>query len=151
MADDPLAALGITVQRLQDAIKAQAADIAQLQAQVNSAPAATTQVQAPWWLDLSDADRAARLDSLKTWVAEVLVIEYAGYFAPWLPGCWPAHREAVWELSVLWANWQTWEPPSLSLAAATQWHDRYLPGVVRRLRTSLESCKQATRGCRLTQ
>ena len=89
MADDPLAALGITVQRLQDAIKAQAADIAQLQAQVNSAPAATTQVQAPWWLDLSDADRAARLDSLKTWVAEVLVIEYAGYFAPGCPAAGP--------------------------------------------------------------
>ena len=53
MADDPLAALGITVRRLQDAIKAQTADIGQLQARVNISPTATDEVQARWWLDLS--------------------------------------------------------------------------------------------------
>ncbi|MFC5947467.1 hypothetical protein ACFQH9_04155 [Pseudonocardia lutea] len=74
---------------------------------------------------------------LGRWIAEV--------FVPWyeitrdeLPDCWPLHRPALVELSWLRsAHAQAYlrsAPPS----AAGEWHQRWRPGAVDRLRTVID-------------
>jgi hypothetical protein len=51
-----------------------------------------------------------------------------------IPGCWAEHPEIVEELTALWLAWQhAYEDPDAPLTAASDWHDRWLPGVLHRL------------------
>jgi hypothetical protein len=51
-----------------------------------------------------------------------------------VPECWAKHPEVVEELSALWLAWQgAYEERDAPLTAAADWHDRWLPGVLRRL------------------
>lgn len=89
--------------------------------------------------DAMDAEtRQARLAELTEWVRAVLM--------PWYPDCglrdcWRNHPQAVIELGNLWIEWKhvygQKRPP---IALALDWHDRWLPNVMRRL-------DHITRGC----
>lgn len=97
---------------------------------------------APRW-DVSAEKEASQLAELRAWVGGFLIVQYPGYR---LPACWPAHREALWELGNLHAEWQRVyaDPRGGHLAAALWFHERWFPGVLARLTRSIP-CDEA--GC----
>ncbi len=102
--------------------------------------------QAPFWVRLTEEEHAAQLAALRSWVDQFARVQYPGYFAK-LPDCWPAHREAVWELSDLMTEWLRiyGDPENRPLADALMFHDRWMPGVLNRLQQAVR-CDAS--GCR---
>lgn len=102
---------------------------------------------APRWDGLDPATETAQLEALRAWVDGVLRVQYPGY--P-LAGCWPNHREALWELGTLHAEWQRTfgGTDGTDLDRAEWWHERWLPGALTRLRKSV-SCNEYA-GCQVT-
>ena len=93
---------------------------------------------APYWTGLSPEDRAARLAELTQWADTVLRAEYGGY--P-LPACWANHPHASWELSTLAAEWhRTYTRTRPDLNRAREFHDRWLPGTMRRITDITRRC-----------
>jgi hypothetical protein len=86
----------------------------------------------PRWDNLDPDQEAAQLARLREWVDGVLRVQYPGYK---LPDCWPAHREALWELGGLHAEWQRVfdDPRGASLESMLWFHERWLPGTLGRL------------------
>jgi hypothetical protein len=103
---------------------------------------------APWWV-VSEAEGRAMLAELREWVETFLRPNYPGYTA-WLPRCWSAHGEAVWELSTLRAEWERvyGDEDNRDLAGALAWHDRFFPDALKRLADSIR-CDES--GCRVTR
>ena len=101
---------------------------------------------APWWI-VDDAAAREMFTALHAWVERFLRPQYPGYLRHLRP-CWPNHREAVWELSTLRAEWDRIyrDEDNRDLQGALTWHDRLLPGVIARLGASIE-CNEL--GCRL--
>jgi hypothetical protein len=105
---------------------------------------------APCWIGLSPQDHAARLTALRQWADTILRREYGGYQ---LPGCWANHPHAIWELSTLAAEWhRTYSRKQPSLDRALEFHDRWLPGTMRRVADITRRCNPecAARGHRGT-
>jgi hypothetical protein len=93
---------------------------------------------APYWISLSPQDHAAQLADLRQWADTVLRREYGGYQ---LAACWPNHPHAIWELSTLGAEWHhTYNSSRPSLDRALEFHDRWLPGTMRRLADITRRC-----------
>ena len=86
----------------------------------------------PRWDNLDQDQEAAQLAQLREWVDGVLRVQYPGYK---LPDCWPAHREALWELGALHAEWQRVfdDPRGVNLESMLWFHERWLPGTLGRL------------------
>jgi hypothetical protein len=93
---------------------------------------------APRWDDLDQEQEAAQLATLREWVSGFLRGQYPEYT---LPGCWEAHRTALWELGNLRAEWQRVyaDPRGVDLEAALWFHERWLPGAVSRLNRAINS------------
>jgi hypothetical protein len=108
---------------------------------------AADEPQAPYWLGLSEDERAAALAQLRAWVEQVGLAQYCDYFAK-IPPCWPSHPAAVIELSTVMTEWVRiyGDPENRPLADALMFHDRWLPGVLNRL---LQSVRCSTMGCYL--
>jgi hypothetical protein len=105
---------------------------------------------APCWIGLDPQDHAARLAELRQWADTVLRREYGGYQ---LRGCWPNHPQAIWELSTLAAEWhRAYSRKRPSLDRALEFHDRWLPGTMRRIADITRRCNPGciTRGHRGT-
>lgn len=97
----------------------------------------------PRWDNLSDEEREAQRDKVVGWVDSVLQPLYIECGPYQLADCWAQHPEIVVELSWLAALWRhiyERDRPG-PLTAAADWHDRWLPGVMRR-------ASEATRTCR---
>jgi hypothetical protein len=93
---------------------------------------------APYWIGLSPEDHAARLAELRQWADTVLRREYGGYQ---LPACWASHPHAIWELSTLAAEWnRTYNRKRPDLGRALEFHDRWLPGTMRRITDITRRC-----------
>ena len=93
---------------------------------------------APYWIGLDRAEYAAQLTELRQWADTVLRREYAGYQ---LPACWANHPHAIWELSTLAAEWhRTYSSNRPSLDRALEFHDRWLPGTMRRIADITRRC-----------
>jgi hypothetical protein len=93
---------------------------------------------APCWIGLDPHDHAAQLAELRQWADTVLRREYGGYQ---LPGCWASHPQAIWELSTLAAEWhRTYSRKRPSLDRALEFHDRWLPGTMRRVADITRRC-----------
>ena len=103
--------------------------------------------EAPYWLGLNQQQYAAQLAEVREWVDRVACVEWPGYFSR-LPPCWPAHREAVWELSNLMTEWLRiyGDPDGRPLQDAMWFFERWLPGVLTRLGQAI---KCDVSGCRL--
>lgn len=86
----------------------------------------------PRWDNLNQDQEAAQLTRLRGWVNGVLRRQYPGYK---LPDCWAAHREALWELGALHAEWQRVfdNPRGADLESMLWFHERWLPGTLSRL------------------
>ena len=123
------------------------AEIKHLRSQVTELAHAVTETRdgghqhgpaAPCWVGLSPQDHASQLAELRQWADTVLSREYGGYQ---LPACWPNHPHAIWELSTLAAEWhRTYSDSRPSLDRALEFHDRWLPGTMRRIADITRRC-----------
>ena len=117
--------------KLASQVEAQAATLAK-------ALAAGPRAQAPTWVGLSPEDHDTQFAELTEWVDGMLRPSYPDS-AP--AACWPNHWQAVWELSTLAAEWRRiYQRPAPDLAGALDFHDRWLPGVARRLAAIQADC-----------
>jgi len=96
----------------------------------------------PVWAAMKDAEHVDALRDLARWVTAILLQRYPDTRTV-LPPCWPAHPAAVEELDWLYWDWTGWalDPAGRSRDAA-DWHDRWLPGVMARVRPQLAPCAQ---------
>ena len=59
-----------------------------------------------------------------------------------LKPCWPNHPEARWELTWLYQLWTlTYLTTRPGPKDAADWHDRWTPGVIRRLNPIMAKCQ----------
>lgn len=83
------------------------------------------------WRDLGPHGQEELWQELSSWV-EWIRARYP--LARKIPSCWGEHPEVVEELTALWLAWQSaYTEADASLTAASDWHDRWLPGVLYRL------------------
>ncbi|WP_239154264.1 hypothetical protein [Amycolatopsis sp. FDAARGOS 1241] len=128
---EPLTAMPEKVSTLARTVRAIADQLAGAEGEVPS-----------WsWLDLpADLDRAqAMLTDLTVWLRRIFLRypDAAGV----LPECWMWHPDIVEELLWLAAAWHTaYRDEDATVARAADWHDRYRPGVVRRIKGSAGGC-----------
>ncbi len=93
---------------------------------------------APSWIGLDPAEYTAQLAGLRQWTDTILRPEYGGYQ---LRACWANHPHAIWELSTLAAEWhRTYSRKRPDLDRALEFHDRWLPGTMRRIADITRRC-----------
>jgi hypothetical protein len=99
----------------------------------------------PAWAAMNQTEYADALRDLAGWVTGVMFRRYPAT-AALLPPCWPAHPAVVEELDWLYWSWTGWalDPDARSRNAA-DWHDRWLPGALARIRPQLAACGQKGR------
>jgi len=91
----------------------------------------------PVWAAMNQTEYADALRDLARWVTGVVFRRYP-VTAVLLPPCWPAHPAAVEELDWLYWDWTGWAlHPDARSRDAADWHDRWLPGVLARIRPQL--------------
>jgi hypothetical protein len=93
------------------------------------------------WLDLpAEVDATyAVLGELLAWL-QVVYLRYPDAAAS-LPDCWLWHPEVVEELLWLMHAWlAAYRDDNAPVTAAADWHDRYRPGVIRRITSSAGRC-----------
>lgn len=97
----------------------------------------------PWfWLTMDDQAREYRYGELHDWVETVLRAEYPDYLTGQVLPCWPNHPEARWELGWLYQLWHAaYLAKRPALKDAADWHDRWSPGVIRRLARVMDRCE----------
>lgn len=98
------------------------------------------------WLTMSDQEREEKFAELRDWVETVLRAQYPDYLADHIRPCWPNHPEARWELAWLYHLWSSaylGERPAPRDSA--DWHDRWLPGVLRRMSQTMSGCDTVCR------
>jgi len=102
---------------------------------------------ATWfWLTMTDQERDTKFDELCDWVETVLRQQYPDYLTDQIKPCWPNHPEARWELTWLYQLWTLTYLTSRSAPRdAADWHDRWTPGVIRRLSTVMTGCRGTCR------
>jgi hypothetical protein len=119
-------------------------ELADVVAQLAEATATATPsnaVRAPSWLDLpTELDTTqAVLGELITWM-EVVYLRYPDATAG-LPDCWLWHPDVIEELLWLMHTWlAAYRDTHAPGSAAADWHDRYRPGVIRRITTLAGRC-----------
>ena len=99
------------------------------------------------WHELDPDQYAAHLADLAAWL-EAFLAAYPSAATSVRP-CWQDHKDAVTELALIWCEFTriyTAERPSLDEALV--FHDRWLPGVLKRVQQITAQC--AT-GCALTR
>jgi len=126
---------------LPDRLKELAALVAQL-AEATAATIPTGGLGMTSWLDLptDPPDIAlAVLTELTRWM-EVVYLRYADA-AQSLPECWLWHPDVVEELLWLMHAWcAAYQDENALVSLAADWHDRYRPGVVRRINAAAGRC-----------
>lgn len=125
---DPLADLPTRVAELGNLLDQLAGQVAEL----SSSPAADP---VPSWMAAPhDAEHVRQvLDELIDWVESVF-LRYTDAQTV-VPECWAWHPDVVEELLWLRHAWHAaYHGPKASVTAVGDWHDRYRPGVVRRLK-----------------
>ena len=136
-----------TLTTTQQAHAAAIDDVAQLRRQVHQILAVLTAEEerspAAWfWLAMTDQERRDKHSELLDWVESVLRKQYPDYLAERIRPCWPNHPEAKWELACLYQLWSAAyladRPPPRD---AADWHDRWSPGVIRRLTSVMSQCE----------
>jgi hypothetical protein len=133
-ATDPLRQLPARVDELARLLARVADELADHTA--HAGPAAP-----PSWLILPTDSTIARqvLGELTGWMGAVY-LRYADAAAS-LPDCWLWHPDVVEELLWLMHAWATaYQGSAASVALAGDWHDRYRPGVVRRIKATTGTC-----------
>jgi hypothetical protein len=128
----------------------QSTELADLQDLVGSLVAQVTSLQgdsrytpAPNWLTLAtdDAEYRKQFTALSEWVDGFLRPNYG---CQEIHDCWAHHTRAIWELGNIWAEWcRVYNRDRAELLGALAWHDRWLPGALRRLEPVMIGCVTA--------
>ncbi len=129
------------LQKLPGQVSDLAGQVSRVAEDVVRSTAKPTPASVPSWLTLpADPDLAREvLQDLIAWMNAVF-LRYSDAAAA-LPECWAWHPDLIEELLWLREAWSTaYEGESASVALAGDWHDRYRPGVVRRIRTTVGNC-----------
>lgn len=122
-------------------------DITELRHQVEQILAALTAADdaspGEWfWLRMTDHVRDEKFAELSDWVETVFRTQYPDYLADQIRPCWPNHPEARWELAWLYQQWSlTYLAKQPAPKDAADWHDRWSPGVLRRLGQVMRRCE----------
>ncbi|HEX6514911.1 MAG TPA: hypothetical protein VF049_05025 [Nocardioidaceae bacterium] len=124
-------------------------DLAQLRSAVTSlaedienlaAGLAAVDFRPPCWVDLTQEEAREAWRELYEWLRDVLFARYP-ITEQQVPPCWYLHPAAVEELSWLRTAWcAAYRNPKASPTAAGEWHDRWLPGVLRRIADEWADC-----------
>lgn len=94
----------------------------------------------PCWVDLTQEEAREAWRALYEWLRDVLFARYP-IKEEQLPPCWYLHPAAVEELSWLHTAWcAAYRNPNASPTAAGEWHDRWMPGVLRRIADEWADC-----------
>jgi hypothetical protein len=127
------------LRRLPGRVNALAKVVADLAEAVNGASASAGGVAS--WLDLPAEveTTSAVLGELLAWM-QVVYLRYPDAAAG-LPDCWLWHPDVIEELLCLMQAWlAAYRDDKAAVSLAGDWHDRYRPGVVRRITTSAGRC-----------
>lgn len=102
---------------------------------------------ATWfWLTMPSHERDEKLAELTDWVDTVLCAQYLDYTAGQIQNCWPNHPEARWELAWLYHLWtRAYLAEHPAPKDAADWHDRWAPGVIRRIGAVMRRCETECR------
>jgi hypothetical protein len=96
-----------------------------------------------FWLTMDAQAREDKLGELSDWVDAVLHAQYPGHLAEQIRPCWPNHPEALWELTWLYQLWcRAYLTKRPAPKDAADWHDRWAPGVLRRLGQVMNRCER---------
>jgi hypothetical protein len=91
---------------------------------------------------MTELERRDRHSELLDWVESVLRKQYPEYLVDRLRPCWTNHPEARWEMACLYQLWSAaYLADHAALRDAADWHDRWFPGVVRRLAAVMSHCE----------
>jgi hypothetical protein len=94
-----------------------------------------------FWLTMDAQAREDKLSELSDWVEAVLRAQYPAYLAEQMRPCWLNHPEALWELTWLYQLWcRAYLTKRPAPKDAADWHDRWAPGVLRRLAQVMNRC-----------
>jgi hypothetical protein len=121
--------------------------VAELRSQIDHIHALLTgeddETPATWfWLTMPDQEHQEKLAELADWVETVFRAQYPGYLADQVRPCWANHPEARWELAWLYQLWtHAYLTERTALKDAADWHDRWAPGVIRRLSAVMRRCE----------
>jgi hypothetical protein len=97
-----------------------------------------------FWLTMTEHEHDEQLAELSDWVDTVLRTQYPNYLADQIRQCWPNHPEARWELAWLYRLWSlAYLAKTPAPKDAADWHDRWSPGVIRRLSQVMGRCEGA--------
>ena len=124
-------------------------DVAQLRSQVEQILVLLAEQDArspgAWfWLTMTEQERIEKHGELLDWVESVLRRQYPDYLADRIRPCWPNHPEARWELACLYQLWSlAYLVKRPAPRDAADWHDRWSPGVIRRLSEVMRRCEGA--------
>ncbi len=95
-----------------------------------------------FWIKMTEQEQREKFSELTDWLETVLRVQYPGYLAEQLKPCWPNHPEARWELGWLYQLWTlTYLTKHPTPKDAADWHDRWAPGVIRRLTDVMSRCQ----------
>jgi hypothetical protein len=82
-------------------------------------------------------------DDMFDWVETTPREQYPDCLADQIRPCWPNHREARWVLAWLYQQWSlTYLAKRPAPRDAADWHDRWFPGVLRRLSQVMTPCEE---------
>jgi hypothetical protein len=96
---------------------------------------------APRWDNLDRDAYCRQLAWLHQWVNRILIPGYVTGGAYRLADCWDQHPHAVAELGTLAAQWRrAYDRKRPDLPLALEWHDRWLPGAMRRIDDATRNC-----------
>ena len=102
------------------------------------------------WRDLGPIGAQVLWDRLADWVGWL-----RGRYpiAEQLPACWWRHPELVEELTALWLAWRAaYTDPTAVMTQPAEWHDRWLPGLLHRVKqwgVHCDTTHRATAGQRV--
>lgn len=144
---------GAIVEELSEHIRALADRITGLEQSSDGSNSEQERSQVWDFTSLTGAAALAAQQQLTDWVTTVLGDWYGVVGAPTasqsvqrakqfnggqrIPECWPQHRDLIMELSWLCQEWlRVYRTADGTPARAGDWHDRWLPGLLRRLPSS---------------
>jgi hypothetical protein len=91
------------------------------------------------WHELDPAQYAAHLADLAAWM-ETFLAAYPSAAAS-IRECWQAHKDAVTELGLIWCEFtRIYATERPSLDEALVFHDRWLPGALKRVHQITANC-----------
>lgn len=106
-------------------------------------------VPAPRWWQLTESEREAEVDRLRSWIEQVYWPGY-GHLAAALPHCWHLHPLCLYTLdwlSELWsALYLTQERTASTLGAQAEWQTRLLPAAANQMAREASRCDHRNHG-----